>query len=723
MDLQAQLREVIDKVNAIATANGVSIDDLSSSYQRFNSVIGESANKLVDLAAAYGQSKAAAELSSKMMGTAFQSVYEEIAMGPKRLAAEIAGSNVFGMMSDASEKMNQQARDLQTSLYSFNKQLAADVVQAGNGIPVQLDLVYENSSQLTKSYMNNVLKETRLFNAGLEAMSSEQGYSIAKTTQLMTDGLKINASVVTAIYQDEFSRTGKITGKFAEDFAATIIATEKVTGINRRAISEDMQKLAVDFENFGNKSVPQLAALSVSMRQLGLDMEDVTRVSSKFTSFEGATQAISNIAAVTGASLDTMELFYLANEDKEEFFKTLKQNLIDQGVSLETLSHQEQVYLSKQLGFNSVKQFQTLINSEIEGTTQSYSDLIEAASESADVRGKALDDELAKSGGLTREMEYAVQNAQKGLETTAKLYAGTEEFARGIQKLSIEASKNATEALPLWSSGMETTGDAIKVLAESGVIAFDKLGEAFDDMLDKMDFKKLYRMLEPYIGRSPSPVMEGVIDGFQSGFDFVAKNMKSSTLNIGEIITELSKTSGQVTKPLEDAIKKVDDLRTKLKPEEFAKFEQEIFQKEKAKLENLEDTLGLINEDMSAGFIEQKLKERLKDQFSAEDYKAIASAYKGGKDEDLRSAISNIAGRQIAEMAGTTPAGEGAKKESTTTTTKVEGEASINITVKIDGAELERLIDTRIEQATDGGIKVTSNAGSGQGIVKLAITS
>jgi hypothetical protein len=326
-----------------------------------------------------------------------------------------------------------------------------------------------------------------------------------------------------------------------------------------------------------------------------------------------------------------MELFYLANEDKEEFFKTLKQNLIEQGVTLENLSHQEQVYLSKQLGFSSVKQLQTLLNSEIEGTTQNYSDMIDAAAESADVRGKALDDELAQSGGLATQMEDAVKNADKGYQNTLKLYAATEDLAKGMQRLSIEASNNLVAGLPVWNKGMETVGEGIATIAKTSSTQLQKLGKSFDDLLTHMDPAEIIKRLKPLIGESPSPLMRGVINGFESGMEGVKKVLIAGQADMEKLGSAYAAGGSKITTPIEAALKKVTEIKSKFKEDsEFDRFVATTFDKEKDRFDSVKRVLDTLDKGLSSEFIDKQLQSKLGDQFTPAQYKSIAENFSKG---------------------------------------------------------------------------------------------
>jgi len=743
--LQSTQDALIEQFNAL----GADTTKVTSAFQGLRQEVEKHPELLAKMALGYGQVRANAALASSDMAQSFNEVYD-LAMAPNRIAAAIAGSNVFGMMSDGSAKINQQARDIGTSLDDFRTKLAGDSVAAGEGISTQLNLVYTNQAQLSKSYFTNVLRETRLFNAGLEQLSSDTGYNTAKTTQLLTDGLKVRGETVTALFQDEFSRTGKITGKIVEDYAATVIAAEKVTGVNRQAISDDLQRLVKDFENFGNMSIPQMASLSVAMRQLGFDMEDVRTVSSKFMGFEGATQAISNIAAVTGASLDAMELFYLANEDKEEFFKTLKQNLIEQGVTLENLSHQEQVYLSKQLGFSSVKQLQTLLNSEIEGTTQNYTDMIDAAAESADVRGKALDDELAQSGGLATQMEDAVKNAEKGYQNTLKLYAATEDLAKGMQRLSIEASNNLVAGLPVWNKGMEAVGEGIATIAKTSSTQLQKLGKDFDQLLTHMDPAEIIKRFKPLIGESPSPLMQGVIDGFKSGMEGVKKVLIAGQADMEKLGSGYADGAFKITTPIGAALQKVTEIKSKFKEDsEFDRFVATTFDKEKDRFDGVKRVLDTLDTGLSSEFIDKQLKSKLGDQFTPAQYKSIAENFSKGNEEGLNTILQEISGASItatvaaqakaletsaatAAVNPTTPApAAGAASavepivasaaQPTTVKSEVSGEANLTVKVEVNSEAIESIVMAKIVEiaSSEDGIVVNTNNGRGTGRVKI----
>jgi len=364
---------------------------------KFNAVVvalGEIAQKYAGdyskLLAASAALDVAAKAQAGELYKKYVTPFEQAALIPRQLVAELTGASVLGLgeISAASKKLRDQT-------YEDQQQMVGALVNVGGegaaGLALPLASFYKDASALGKAFIDGALGDSRLYSAGMRALSETQSYETKKISAFTAKGLGLDAERMRAIYQEEFSKTGQITGDFVEKFSATVLAAEKVTGLSNRALSEDMKRMVTDVENFGNISNAQMASLSNTMHQLGIDINDVTAVAGKFASFDSATTAISNLSAVTGASLDTMELFYLANEDKEEFFKSLRQQLIDQGVSLENLSHQEQVYLAKQLGFSSVRQLQSLMNEDIELTSENMSEMIESAAAGSEFQGKNLE--------------------------------------------------------------------------------------------------------------------------------------------------------------------------------------------------------------------------------------------------------------------------------------------------------------------------------------------
>ena len=207
---------------------------------------------------------------------------EEASMVPKKIASEIIGSSVLlsEHVTKSTDAMTQNALAIQKAAYADQQELAQRQIKIGEalgGVDITLPMTsfFKNAADLGKSFYEGAMADTRLYSAAVEATTSlnqQQLYRLKETSELARRGLDIDVKTINALYQEEFSKTGKISGEMVENFSSTIIAAAKETGIGTRQIAADMMVMVKDVEHFGNMSYAQMTSLSSAIHQLGLDM-------------------------------------------------------------------------------------------------------------------------------------------------------------------------------------------------------------------------------------------------------------------------------------------------------------------------------------------------------------------------------------------------------------------------------------------------------------------
>jgi hypothetical protein len=732
-DLITEFANVAAKVGAASTAT-----------DKFNTALGEAsrlAQKYGGHIADVGKAVAALEAATIAFSSneyKFLAPYAEAAKIPKLIAAEITNANIFAL-----EQTDTLRRSFQEAAYKDQAELTKATIEVGKGVVLPLASFYENASKLGETYYQSALAESRLYNAALVAASSENAFELKKSAALTAKALGLDAREMTAIYQEEFSKTGKITGEFVNNFAQTVMAAEKVTGLNSKALSEDMQRMVTDVNTFGNATYAQMASLSNTIHQLGLDIDDVTKVATKFMSFENATQAISNLGAVTGATLDTMELFYLANEDKEEFFRSLKQQLVDQGVTLESLSHQEQVYLSNQLGFSNVRQLQTLLNDEIELTSENLSSLIEDTSKDQAYQGEELAKKLAQTGAFAKDTLEAIkpENLTRTLQQIDALAGGTNDVADAVLTLSGRLATSTTQAMPAYAAQGEAVGKAFGTAMKAAAGSIQRLDDFIDIFITTGGLQKIIKAIQTspiYPSSIPKvwvPVLEGFglfTAAFDSALDTQAKKMGKTTVSLAEgIKAGILTATAESDKSFESMIKLHKDKISLIE-----KTEKDVEAKIKSAGDEAQKVRDTIDIYEKAGYLktemgQKTLRDKLKDLYGDEkglsetEVQAYATSVIG-KDAVAQSrfveeliAKRKTAGVEAIEGPGaqpvtptTTKPGEDPTATPTATTAPVTArvtsgvneEIKLNLRVMIDQDALAGLIKTEIENGIREGI-------------------
>lgn len=746
-----------DIASAFAGAT-TTADGLSEALKVLNAEFDEHKSLISGAAAAYGSLYIAQEVMGSKAYQFLVGGMEKAAQVPKLIAAEAIGSSVLlsEHITKSTDAMTQNALAMQRAAYADQQELAQRQIKIGEdiaGVDITLPMTsfFKNAADLGKSFYDGAIANTRLYSAAVKAttdLSQEQLYRLKETSELARRGLDLDVKTIGALYQEEFSKTGKISGDTVEKFSATILAAAKETGIGTRQLSADMMMMVQDVEHFGNMSYAQMTSLSSAIHQLGLDMNDVTAVAGKFTSFENASQAIANIGAVTGATLDTMEMFYLANEDKEEFFRQMRQNLLDQGVSLENLSHQEQVYLSKQLGFSSVRQLQSLLNEEIDFTAENMTDKIAAAAESQENVGDKLTQQLAQAGGLAKDTLAALEPGAiaASLDAIRQLTGGTSQLADAAIQLRNAYVGVADEALdPLKKSADEFSKGFVTAMKEAnGAIT------ALEKYLEEFVKTKVPNILKGTKPESVPPIWRGFTDGVAFMRDDVSTNFAGMSEDMQKSLKAgIAGASERMIDAATSAHVRFDELRDKYKNKraEIDKIESDLAADQEKRVK---EATAVEREFKNAiGFTDEARKARIQaklggegkalskdeigtlvDALDAGNADAVRTVVLGKMSERIAAAEAQFKGTAPAEVKATTPsaavpgaspAGAAATAPAASepsaagamTPSSVAGGMEVKVKLDLDKSALTDFIRAEVVEAITGGIEIKGNIATG----------
>lgn len=303
------------------------------------------------------------------------------AMGIQNEIQKFSGMNSLAVDSFAygAETIARKATD---SGFQMMYNLEQHQVKMRDGVSRSVsELNLEPAKATFARFNETLLKDTRLTYATIGAMTENVGDDIALSMLLSQERLHVSIDDLNEIFQVELSETGKISGKYLEEQQKVALAASRIYGANMLQVTADINTMMGDFEHFGTKGQDELGALSVVISQLGLRINDVTSMASKFSSFDSAIQTVSNLSAATGASLEGMKLFELsAAGDIQGFVEELREELEASGLDFESMDLPMQKYIARQLSIDP-RVLQRLMN-----------DNIEVMETSADELGKAVSD-------------------------------------------------------------------------------------------------------------------------------------------------------------------------------------------------------------------------------------------------------------------------------------------------------------------------------------------
>ena len=590
-----------------------------------------------------------------------------------------------------------------------------------NGTEVRALAVFGDINELFETFNASVLDDTRLTVAAQRGIT----YDLVENTRLAAKQLGLTQADINEIFQKELSETGKISGQGLKDFEKTALMTAQSTGMSVTLITKDLAKMTGDFSHFGMMTTDQMGSLSANIHQLGLDISDVTRLSDNFSSFDKAAATMSNLAASTGATLDTLELFRLANTDQEEFIRSLRTQLEDQGVEFENLNFIQQKQIASSFGLDP-RVAQRLLSDNLDMVSNITGEISAAKDKTSD---EDLRKTLASLGSLREEAmkvdTTALAARYSSLKTASadvaesleKVYANTLQFADvgvskfggGLDAMAAKAHELRTTLLDLskatTSNLIQSDPDLIKKYESFGKESASSFAVGLSSMKDVVAqiatgmadtfVSRVKAGMEHVTGKSPSPLGRSITDGLASAFkEFDDK----------KIATKFGGTLG-------------DDIKKSLasKREEITSTIPEI-----GRVIEAEVTVATL-EGGDTNRVNKLIADRYKDILTADQVVKMRAGEDG-----VAAVVTELYDAQIKKMATPTASPEttqsGQASTATGQATKIEvapQEIKIHITLSGGDALTQALADSVIGRAIGEGIEVTGHAGN----VKLATVS
>ena len=621
----------------------------------------------------------------------------------------------FATEADMSMKGGSLLSAASKNMYAAVQEYAGQSIKLLDGSKRDAVNLFGDVDSLFKTFTDTLADDTRLQAAALQGLT----YDLTETMKLANENLNISTSTMNDIFQKELSATGKITGEYLKDYEKGMVATAQLTGVSVDLIGKDLARMTSDFGHFGMMSNEQMLSLSVNLKNLGLDITDVTRLSDNFSSFDKAAATMSNLAASTGATLDTLELFKLANTDQEAFLASLKDQLESQGVEFENLNIIQQKQIASSFGIDP-RILQRLLSDNFDAIDNIADEIGQKKSNISDdtlrstVAGMgSLRDELEKVD--LRETTLMVSSLKNVSAETAEslehVYRSTLQFADvGVERLSEGITSMVKQA-------QVQRGELLKVVYE-GIkgIANDK---TVKDRYTDLGKQAAQATAEGLAFAGPEVRKVGVdtglvlVEGFQWGSRYLTKHNSPSEAGNDMIEgikaalekmekDELAKKSGEgLSKQM---IKAISDAKSEF-TDKFKEFNDIML---------IESAKGKPPID--------RLKERFKGVFTDEQITRIVE----GKGSEIAASMAETSVKSKLDEVKATAAAEAdkAKNEAPEAKKRTEkaiaesAERLVNIKITLAGGdELTQLLAKHIISAGLSGI--TTDSGQ---VVHLAVS-
>jgi predicted XRE-type DNA-binding protein len=706
-NIQQDVKNVLDFAKAVEQA-ALSIKGVSDLLGDTLSATSEKSvfftmQKSIDLVQKRIQEQEKADRQSVLASSMLERITGMNAIARAETIKELGPDSLLSRVSDG---MFKTVNDYGKSMITFL-----------DGTTVKAAAAFGDINELFENFNNAILDDTRLTVAAQRNIN----YDLVESTKLATKQLGLSQADLNEIFQKELSEQGEITGKALKDFEKTALTAAQSTGMSVTLITKDMAKMTSDFAHFGMMTNEQMASLSVNIHQLGMDISDVTRLSDNFSSFDKAAATMSNLAASTGATLDTLELFKLANTDQEEFIRSLRQQLEDQGVEFESMNFLQQKQIASAFGLDP-RVMQRLLSDNFEMVDNMTTQFQAAKDETSDETLRAT---LVGLGSLRDEV--------------SKLDVAT--LAHRVASLQGASAQVAQD--------LEKTYRSVLQLTDVGVA---KLGGGLDDMVKKAEHarKMLVDFSEnvvtqnlqatPALAATYDKVGHQIAESMARGLENSKPVIREIAFGVGkELVAGLKAGSSDLTprspsvfgteiiKGIELAFKKFDD--EKVAANFGGKMSDDLKKTLASKRQEITSTLQGIGAEIEAessvaamtksgADVNALIAGRYKDILTAEQ---VAKLRSGGAE----AVASEMYEKQIKGLAApAAPAAGAAAATGTAATpgapTKIEltpQDIKIHVTLSGGDALTQLLADAIIGAATSAdGIKLTSSGDN----IKLA---
>jgi len=156
-----------------------------------------------------------------------------------------------------------------------------------------------------------------------------------------------------------------------------------------------------------------------------------------FRDFDAAATKMGDLSAMFGVQMDAMEMMYLANEDEEQFLHRMREQLLDQGLDVESMSKTRQRALADSLGMG-IKEMKMFMST---GQQVSSMEDLRARSQEASTRSQAdamnaLNETMVKVQRSSQEIAEALQ-LQAGIMTGGSVREASAAMSEAVQNSAI----------------------------------------------------------------------------------------------------------------------------------------------------------------------------------------------------------------------------------------------------------------------------------------------
>jgi len=385
---------------------------------------------------------------AKQQNTGFIKAYDSLLENFGGQFREISSEEFLNR--DFSDITNAGSRAIASSFRDFSGMLP-DLLTHMN--PDEASEIYEGFVSNLGQTNINLIKQ-------LDAQTLRESAKFSKA-------MNISADEVGKLVSTRFAETGETSSDILTEITNQSIAVGEAAGIPFKEMAEGIKDIKLDMDTFTDMTVAGAARMTASLKQLGLSLGSFKGMMQPFRDFDTAATKMGDMSAMFGVQMDAMEMMYLANEDEEQFLHRMRDQLLDQGIDVESMSKTRQRALADQLGLGvkEMKQFMSgqidassameLQSASAEGSAMDQADAMNALNDNMKVLARTTG-EITQLISLMQEafsapgISNAIQNMGEAQSIIVKTATSTENISGkviGIQGTIADSMSAASEGL------------------------------------------------------------------------------------------------------------------------------------------------------------------------------------------------------------------------------------------------------------------------------------
>ena len=191
------------------------------------------------------------------------------------------------------------------------------------------------------------------FNPKAEETNKHVGLTIARMKKLGV----ASANSVKSI--EHMQKSMGMTAKQAADATANLAMMGKEIGVTGTKMINDFNAASDRLAIYGKNNIKMFKELAAAAKASGIEMQTLIGISKKFDDFTGAADSISQLNAVLGTNLSTMEMMGASDAER---VMMVKQQVQMQVGNFDSLDKYTKMYIAQAMGVSGVAEAQKLLN-------------------------------------------------------------------------------------------------------------------------------------------------------------------------------------------------------------------------------------------------------------------------------------------------------------------------------------------------------------------------